>query len=131
MQRVSAARAQSWEESIQVLTWSVPHCRTCAPAHRLCPHSQSKPCAPSQRLCCPHSPSGVIRTEDRTWQSPLSCHGFQVCLTRVLDLQALETAIAQEKNRAKEALEGEQMKAREVESRLTYQKKVSSSERES
>ncbi|XP_041503878.1 forkhead-associated domain-containing protein 1-like isoform X2 [Microtus oregoni] len=124
MQRVSAARAQSWEESIQVLTWPVPHSRTCAPAHRLCPHSQSKPCAPAQRLCCPHSPSGVIRTEDRTWQSPLSCHGFQVCLTRVLDLQALETAIAQEKNRAKEALEGEQMKAREVESRLTYQKKA-------
>ncbi|KAM7323997.1 hypothetical protein ACRRTK_016302 [Alexandromys fortis] len=48
----------------------------------------------------------------------------KVCLTRVLDLQALETAIAQEKNRAKEALEGEQMKAREVESRLTYQKKA-------
>ncbi|XP_050008171.1 forkhead-associated domain-containing protein 1 isoform X8 [Alexandromys fortis] len=38
--------------------------------------------------------------------------------------KALETAIAQEKNRAKEALEGEQMKAREVESRLTYQKKA-------
>lgn len=114
MHRASAARAQSWEESIQVLTWPGPHSRTCAPAHR---------------LCCPHSPSGVIRTEDRTWQSPLSCHGFQVCLTRVLDLQALETAIAQERNRAKEALEGEQKKAREVESRLAYQKQVSSSER--
>lgn len=44
-------------------------------------------------------------------------------------MQALETAIAQERNRAKEALEGEQKKAREVESRLAYQKKVSSSER--
>lgn len=129
MHRASAARAQSWEESIQVLTWPGPHSRTCAPAHRLCPHSHSKPCAPAQRLCCPHPPLGVIRTEDRTWQSPLSCHGFQVCLTRVLDLQALETAIAQERNRAKEALEGEQKKAQEVESRLAYQKKVSSSER--
>ncbi|KAL1776333.1 forkhead-associated domain-containing protein 1 [Sigmodon hispidus] len=48
----------------------------------------------------------------------------KVYLTRVLDLQTLETTIAQEQNRAKEAVEGERMKAQEVESRLACQKKA-------
>ncbi|VFV28995.1 Hypothetical predicted protein [Lynx pardinus] len=44
--------------------------------------------------------------------------------TTVIDFQDLEESIAQEKNRAKEALEEEQKRVQELENRLTRQKKV-------
>ena len=51
--------------------------------------------------------------------------------TTVIDFQALEESIAQEKNRAKEALGEEQKRVQELENRLTRQKKVSSWGRQS
>lgn len=51
--------------------------------------------------------------------------------TTVIDFQDLEESIAQEKNRAKEALEEEQKRVQELENRLTRQKKVSSWGRQS
>lgn len=45
--------------------------------------------------------------------------------TTVIDFQDLEESIAQEKNRAKQALEEEKKRAQELENRLIHQKKVS------